>query len=183
MHVCSHAKLSQSCLTLCDPMDCSPCTPLSIGFSKQEYWSGLPCPPPRESSRLRDGTCLSYVSCINRQLPYHQRHLGSPMTLWMTIIIFLIFFNIYLFGCTGSLLRHVGSFVGVHVESFIELQLRLSGLVVVWYVESYFLDQGSNPRLLNCNGEFLITGSPGESLADCNYYPPILKTWKLSCRT
>ena len=20
--------------------------PLSIGFSKQEYWSGLPCPPP-----------------------------------------------------------------------------------------------------------------------------------------
>ena len=22
--------------------------PLSIGFSKQEYWSGLPCPPPRD---------------------------------------------------------------------------------------------------------------------------------------
>ena len=21
-------------------------TPLSMGFSKQEYWSGLPCPPP-----------------------------------------------------------------------------------------------------------------------------------------
>ena len=21
--------------------------PLSIGFSRQEYWSGLPCPPPR----------------------------------------------------------------------------------------------------------------------------------------
>ena len=21
-------------------------TPLSIGFPKQEYWSGLPCPPP-----------------------------------------------------------------------------------------------------------------------------------------
>ena len=20
--------------------------PLSMGFSKQEYWSGLPCPPP-----------------------------------------------------------------------------------------------------------------------------------------
>ena len=24
--------------------------PLSMGFSKQEYWSGLPFPPPRESS-------------------------------------------------------------------------------------------------------------------------------------
>ena len=21
-------------------------TPLSMGFSRQEYWSGLPCPPP-----------------------------------------------------------------------------------------------------------------------------------------
>ena len=23
-------------------------TPLSMGFSRQEYWSGLPCPPPRD---------------------------------------------------------------------------------------------------------------------------------------
>ena len=38
------AKLLQSCLTFCDPLDCQ--ASLSIGFSKQEYWSGLPCPPP-----------------------------------------------------------------------------------------------------------------------------------------
>ena len=31
---------------LCDPMDCSHQAPLSIGFSGQVYWSGLPCPPP-----------------------------------------------------------------------------------------------------------------------------------------
>ena len=30
---------------LCDPMDCSP-PPLTMGFSRQEYWSGLWCPPP-----------------------------------------------------------------------------------------------------------------------------------------
>ena len=30
--------------------------PLSSGFSRQEYWSGLPCPPPGESSR--PGDCL-----------------------------------------------------------------------------------------------------------------------------
>ena len=30
--------------TLCDPMDCIACqAPLSLGFSRQEYWSGLPC--------------------------------------------------------------------------------------------------------------------------------------------
>ena len=39
-----HAELFQLCLTLCNPMDCSPLLPM--GFSKQEYWSGLPCPPP-----------------------------------------------------------------------------------------------------------------------------------------
>ena len=35
-----------SCLTLCDPVDCSRQAPLSMGFSKQEYWSGLPFFPP-----------------------------------------------------------------------------------------------------------------------------------------
>ena len=40
-------KLAQSCLTLCDPMDCIALqAPLSMGFSRQEYWSGLLYPPP-----------------------------------------------------------------------------------------------------------------------------------------
>ena len=33
--------------------------PLSMGFSKQEYWGGLPFPPPRGSSQARDQTCVS----------------------------------------------------------------------------------------------------------------------------
>ena len=36
-----HAKLLQSCLPLGDPR-----APLSMGFSRQEYLSRLPCPPP-----------------------------------------------------------------------------------------------------------------------------------------
>ena len=43
---CLPAKSLQSCPTLCDPMDCSRPGSLSKGFSRQEYWSGLPCPPP-----------------------------------------------------------------------------------------------------------------------------------------
>ena len=31
---------------LCDPMDCSPPGSSVHGFSRQEYWSGLPYPPP-----------------------------------------------------------------------------------------------------------------------------------------
>ena len=33
----------QSSLTLCNPMDCSPPGSSVMGFSRQEYWSGLPC--------------------------------------------------------------------------------------------------------------------------------------------
>ena len=44
----SLAQLLQSCPTHYDPMDCSPPAPLSMGFSRQEYWSGLPCPSPRD---------------------------------------------------------------------------------------------------------------------------------------
>ena len=37
----------QSCVTLCDPLDHSPpFSPLSVEFPRQEYWSGLPFPPP-----------------------------------------------------------------------------------------------------------------------------------------
>ena len=45
--------------------------PLSMGFARQEYWSGLPCPPPGESSHPRARTCVSYVSGIGRWVLYH----------------------------------------------------------------------------------------------------------------
>ena len=35
----------QSRPTLCDPTDYSPPGSPSMGSSRQEYWSGLPCPP------------------------------------------------------------------------------------------------------------------------------------------
>ena len=34
-----------SCPTLCNPMNCSREAPLAMEFSRQEYWSGLPCLP------------------------------------------------------------------------------------------------------------------------------------------
>ena len=40
------AKSLQSCLTVCNSMDCSSPSSSLWGFSRQEYWSGLPCPPP-----------------------------------------------------------------------------------------------------------------------------------------
>ena len=45
------AKSLQSCLTLCDPIDGSPPGFPSLGFSRQEHWSGLPFPSPMHESK------------------------------------------------------------------------------------------------------------------------------------
>ena len=37
---------AQACMTLCDSMESSLQAPLSMGFSRQEYWSRLPFPFP-----------------------------------------------------------------------------------------------------------------------------------------
>ena len=62
---------SQSCLTLTftTPWTVAHQAPPSIGFSRQEYWSGVLFPPPGVSSRSRIRT---WVSCIE----------GRYFTLW-----------------------------------------------------------------------------------------------------
>ena len=44
------AKSLQSCPTLCDPIDGSPPGSPSLGFSRQEHWSGLPFTSPMHKS-------------------------------------------------------------------------------------------------------------------------------------
>ena len=50
MTAAAAAKSLQSCPTLCDPRDGSPPGSLSLGFSRQEHWSGLPFPSPMHES-------------------------------------------------------------------------------------------------------------------------------------
>ena len=41
--------VTQSYLTLCESMDCIACqVPLFMEFSRQEYWSGLSFPSPKD---------------------------------------------------------------------------------------------------------------------------------------
>ena len=53
MKLKSESEVAQSCPTLSDPLDCSPWAP-SMGFSKQEYWSGVPSPSPNLEARFQD---------------------------------------------------------------------------------------------------------------------------------
>ena len=61
----------QLCLTLCDPMDCS-LPGLSVHeISQATILEGVAMPSSRGSSRPRDDTHVSFVSCIGRQVLYH----------------------------------------------------------------------------------------------------------------
>ena len=42
----SESEVAQSCLTLLTPWTVAHQAPLSMAFSRREYWSGLPFPPP-----------------------------------------------------------------------------------------------------------------------------------------
>ena len=44
MKVKSESEVAQWCLTLHDPLTAAYQAPLSMRFSRQEYWSGLPLP-------------------------------------------------------------------------------------------------------------------------------------------
>src|SRR5574340_1063192 len=51
MKVKSESEVAQSCLTLSDPWTAAHQAPLSMGFSRQEYWRGVPLPSPGGQSR------------------------------------------------------------------------------------------------------------------------------------
>ena len=62
---------AQSCLTLWDPMDCSPPGSSVHGIFQARMLEWAVLSSSWGSSRLRDWTHLSYISCIGRQIPYH----------------------------------------------------------------------------------------------------------------
>ena len=78
------AKLLQSCPTLCNPMDCSPPGSLSMGFSRQEYWSGVPLPSAGRFLRYtKYGVRTRQTKMIGQRKPgsnsdYHEGATRSP---------------------------------------------------------------------------------------------------------
>ena len=52
--------------------------PLSMGFSRQECWSGVSFPPPGDLPDPGAEPVSLNTSCAGRQVLYYQCHLGSP---------------------------------------------------------------------------------------------------------
>ena len=61
-----HAKSVQSCLNLCNCMDCSLPGSSVHGISQASILEWVAMPSSRGSSQPSDGTCVSYISCIGR---------------------------------------------------------------------------------------------------------------------
>ena len=84
MKVKSEREVIQSCLTLSDPMYYTAYqAPPSMGFSRQEYWSGVPLPSPP-----------SYVVGTNyRVLIYYTCHFqgGSLCYSFFCLLVFSVF--------------------------------------------------------------------------------------------
>ena len=66
--------VAQSCLILCDPWTVAHQAPLSMGYSRQEDWSGLPCPPPGDLS----DPGIKPTSPALQVVLHHLNHQGSP---------------------------------------------------------------------------------------------------------
>ena len=64
MKVESESEVAQSCPTLSDPMDCSLPGSSIHGFSRQEYWSGMPLPSLEEIPSLSHSVVFLYFFAL-----------------------------------------------------------------------------------------------------------------------
>ena len=86
---CLHAKSLQSCLTLCNSITVACQAPLSMGFSRQKYWSWLPCPPPGKllNPGIKSTSLMSLILA---------RSFFTTSTTWEAHIYYIYFNSVYI---------------------------------------------------------------------------------------
>ena len=75
---CVCAKSLQSYPTFCNHEDCSLPRSSVHGIPQERKLEWAAMPSSRGSSRPRDQTHISYVSCMDRRVLQYQCHLGTP---------------------------------------------------------------------------------------------------------
>jgi len=72
-------------MTLCDLWTVACQALLSMGFSRQKYWNGLPCPPPGDipNSEIKpiSRACSCVAGRLSLSLHYHQCYVMYACTL------------------------------------------------------------------------------------------------------
>ena len=67
MKVKSKSEVAQSYPTLSDPWTAAYQASLSMGFSRQEYWSGLPLPSPNRIICIDNYFKCKWIKCTNQK--------------------------------------------------------------------------------------------------------------------
>ena len=101
MRVKSESEVAQSCPTLCDQWTAAYQAPLSMGFSRQEYWSRLPLP-----SLLRPDYLESNPSSI----------LTSQVTLDKFLKLSLELSDSPLIKCCSTIIQDMTKHILTHTE-------------------------------------------------------------------
>ena len=115
--------------------------PLSLGFSRQEYWGGLPCPPP---GALPDPEIesMSPVSCIDRLGSLPLVPLEKPFVIRVPLYIHFFFFPtlvsfLYLLVPSSHwsvwLTLHCGPDYPKEVLKSFKLQFQLLVTISLWF--------------------------------------------------
>ena len=99
-HTHTHTHLSllvaQLCLTLCDPMDCSPPGSSVHGIFQARIMEWVAISSSGGSSWPREGTCVSWLLCFGRQILYLS-HLGSHVYMYQNSDFFFLSLSLFAF--------------------------------------------------------------------------------------
>ena len=99
----SETLVTQLCPTLCDSTDCSLPGSSSMGFSRQEYWSRLPCSTPGDlpNPGIEPRSPSLQADFLLFELPGKPKlstlHVLPPFNLLQALILLLFKIYIYLF--------------------------------------------------------------------------------------
>ena len=78
MKVKSESEVAQSCLTLVTPWTAAYQAPPSMGFSRQEYWNGVPLPSPLYTLHTLKSTNSNCSTSLLRCPKYTRYGLTGP---------------------------------------------------------------------------------------------------------
>ena len=78
MKVKIESEVAQSCPTLATPWTAAYQAPLSMGFSRQKYWSGVPLPSPL---RALSSSKFDVIIFLCDSQSYHRRRINEGLAM------------------------------------------------------------------------------------------------------
>ena len=97
--------------------------PLSMGFSKQEYWSGFPCPPPGDLPGSQED--WTWLSCIAARFFTIWATREAPL-IGMSFFLIILFMTVLVFtACGPSLVAENGAYSLVAAQGLLTVVASL----------------------------------------------------------